>query len=343
MDNEELNNVDIEQQVNDWFKSEIEKYCDSNGMIEANWDYQDVEALENNLPDLMEGFEGGNLIDYITEQVHDEWMDWNIDVEDSLASAIIEDVNEIKDENLRDAVSSALEDDMWDILYKNGFNGVDDGIKEHLENLKINVNITLATANELNYDMSSIIVSFGTDYLSPEYEMVDATYLDNAITYLVNQQGYSIKDLYDVLLGNADGGTFLNSVAREIENNPAEATTGLTILVNVSLDDYGKILSNEGSITVSESTEIGLYNSWIGGGSVFEIKLDKPFTFPASMAFKADYDNLTGQGSYSVGDCYGTMNDSRSGNITFDGESAIQLEDLDSVVEYVENKYGKEE
>ena len=88
-------------------------------------------------------------------------------------------IEQIQDETLRNAVLEAVEDDIWDNMYNAGYNGVNDGIRDHLENLDVNVNITLATANEANYDMSSIIIAFGTDYLSPEYEMIDASYLDN--------------------------------------------------------------------------------------------------------------------------------------------------------------------
>lgn len=337
-------NTNIEQQVQDWFKSEIDELCDENGMIEQYWDYRDEETLEENLPDLIKDYDGnGSLIDYIVDTLQEDWMDWGMETESGLATRIKEDAEQIQDETLRNAVLEAIEDDIWDNMYNAGYNGVNDGIRDHLENLDVNVNITLATANEANYDMSSIIIAFGTDYLSPEYEMIDASYLDNALTYLVNQQGHSIKELYDDILGGINNNSFIHSVATEVGNNPAEATTGLTVLVHIPLGVYDKLKASEGTITVDTSTEIGLYNSWIGGGSVFEISLEKPFTFPTSMVSSVDLDNVTYQGNYSVGDCYGTMNDDRKGNITFGSGDVAQMEDLESIANYVKETYGKED
>lgn len=337
-------NTNLEQQVQDWFKSEIDELCDENGMIEQYWDYRDEETLEENLPDLIKDYDGNeSLIDYIVDTLQEDWMDWGMETESGLAIRIKEDANQIEDETLKNAVLETIEDDIWDAMYNAGYNGVDDGIREHLEAMDVNVNLSLATANELNYDMSSMIICFGTDYMVPEYEMIDASYLDNAITYLVNQQGHSLKDLYDDLLGGKNGGTLIHSVSEELANNPAEATSSLTVLVNIPLGQYNSLMSNDGVVTVDEKTEIGIYNSWIGSGSIFRISLEKPFSFPTSMIYRVDLDNVTESGNYSVGDCYGTMNDDRKGNITFGSGDVAQMEDLESIANYVKETYGKED
>lgn len=335
--------TNLEQQVNDWFKNEIDELCNDNNMIEANWDYRDTEALEENVYNIVKDFDGnGNLLDYIVDTLQEDWMDWGMEIESDLAIKIKDDANQIEDEILKNAVLETIEEDIWDAMYNAGYNGVDDGIREHLEAMNVNVNLSLATANELNYDMSSMIICFGTDYMVPEYEMIDASYLDNAITYLVNQQGHSLKDLYDDLLGGKNGGTLIHSVSEELANNPAEATSSLTVLVNIPLGQYNSLMSNDGVVTVDEKTEIGIYNSWIGGGSTFGISLEKPFSFSTSMIYRVDLDNVTESGNYSVGDCYGTMNDERSGNISFGGNVA-QMEDLESIANYVKETYGKED
>ena len=337
----------VEQKAIDWLKGEVTKYCNANGMIELYWDYQDREALEDTLSDYLEDYDGGNLTEFIADSLREKdwYYDWCYEGEDSLIEDIKKDVDGIEDEEVKQFLLNQLEDfnDFKELLYSAGYDGVDDGIEEELKNLQINVNLTLATDEEANQDMSSIIVAFGTDYLPVSFDGLGIENLDNAVTYLIHQQGHTLKEFYDCLLGNKDGGKFLNSLVREMENNPAEATSGLTVLVSVGTDEYSALVSKEGNIEVSTDTEIGLYNSWIGGGSLFEIELEKPFVFPASMIMHADFDNVTGTGYYSVGDTYGTMNDSRKGNVTLGGEASAVSEDLDEVIEYVRTTYGNEE
>lgn len=339
----------LEQAMMKWLEDEIRIYCNSNNMIETYWDYQDRDALEDEVKKYADGFEGGNLTEYIADQMRDEgwYFEWCDEYEDELLNGVKLDAEKIEDEALKSYVVGKIEDldysDLRDLLYQAGYNGVDDGIEEELGNVKINVNLTLATDDEANYDMSSIITCFGTDYLPVEFDSLDASHLDNALTYLIHQQGHTLKEFYDCLLGNKDGGKFLNSLVREVENDPAEATCGLTVLVSVSVNEYGALLSNEGSIEVSTDTELGLYNSWIGSGSLFEIELEKPFVFPASMVLHADLDDVTGTGNYSVGDCYGTMGEDRKGTVTKGGEASVQNEDLDAVADYVRAIYDNEE
>ena len=91
-------NTNIEQQVQDWFKVEIDELCDENGMIEQYWDYKDEETLEENLPDLIKDYDGnGSLIDYIADTLQEDWMDWGMETESGLAIRIKEDAEQIQD------------------------------------------------------------------------------------------------------------------------------------------------------------------------------------------------------------------------------------------------------
>ena len=339
----------MEQAMTNWLSEEVKKYCNADGMIETYWDYQDREALNDEIKRYAADFEGGDLIEHIADQMRDEnwYLNWCDEYEDDFFAGIRNDAPTIEDEELRNYVVDKLENmdytDLRDELEVAGYNGVDDGIESELKNVKVNVNLTLATDNEANYDMSSIITCFGTDYLPVEFDSLDASHLDNALTYLIHQQGHTLKEFYDSYLGNADGGKLLKSIGAEVDNNPAEATCGLTVLVSVNMGEYGAILSNEGNIEVSADTELGLYNSWIGGGSVFEIALEKPFVFPASMVLHADLDDITGTGAYSVGDTYGTMGEDRSGTVKKGGEASVVNEDLDAVADYVRATYDNGE
>lgn len=339
----------MEQAMTTWLGEEVKKYCNADGMIETYWDYQDREALNNEIKRYAVDFEGGDLIEHIADSMREEnwYLNWCDEYEDDFFAGIKNDAPTIEDEELRNYIVDKLENmdytDLRDELEVAGYNGVDDGIESELKDVKVNVNLTLATDNEANYDMSSIITCFGTDYLPVEFDSLDASHLDNALTYLIHQQGHTLKEFYDCLLGDKDGGKLLKSIGTEVNNNPAEATCGLTVLVSVSLGEYSAILSKEGSIEVSADTELGLYNSWIGGGSVFEISLEKPFVFPASMVSHADLDDITGTGAYSVGDTYGTMGEDRKGTIKKGGEISVVDEDLDAVADYVRATYDNGE
>lgn len=339
----------MEQAMTTWLGEEVKKYCNADGMIETYWDYQDREALNNEIKRYAADFEGGDLIEHIADSMREEnwYLNWCDEYEDDFFAGIKNDAPTIEDEELRNYIVDKLENmdytDLRDELEVAGYNGVDDGIESELKDVKVNVNLTLATDNEANYDMSSIITCFGTDYLPVEFDSLDASHLDNALTYLIHQQGHTLKEFYDCLLGDKDGGKLLKSIGTEVNNNPAEATCGLTVLVSVSLGEYSAILSKEGSIEVSADTEVGLYNSWIGGGSVFEISLEKPFVFPASMVSHADLDDITGTGAYSVGDTYGTMGEDRKGTIKKGGEVSVVDEDLDAVADYVRATYDNGE
>ena len=339
----------MEQAMTTWLSEEVKKYCNADGMIETYWDYQDREALNDEIKRYAADFEGGDLIEHIADSMREEnwYLNWCDEYEDDFFAGIKNDAPTIEDEELRNYIVDRLENmdytDLRDELEVAGYNGVDDGIESELKDVKVNVNLTLATDNEANYDMSSIITCFGTDYLPVEFDSLDASHLDNALTYLIHQQGHTLKEFYDCLLGDKDGGKLLKSIGTEVNNNPAEATCGLTVLVSVSLGEYSAILSKEGSIEVSADTEVGLYNSWIGGGSVFEISLEKPFVFPASMVSHADLDDITGTGAYSVGDTYGTMGEDRKGTIKKGGEVSVVDEDLEAVADYVRATYDNGE
>ena len=344
-----MEDKNLENAMTNWLSEEVKKHCNANGMVETYWDYQDRDALYDEVKKYTKDFEGGDLIEFIADNMREEswYLDWCDEYEDSLFADIKTDASSIEDEELKNYVVNKLEDldysDLRDELEVAGYNGVDDGIESELKDVKVNVNLTLATGNEANYDMSSIITCFGTDYMPIEFDSLDEAYLDNALTYLIHQQGHTLREFYDSYLGNADGGRLLNSICNEVDNNPAEATCGLTVLVSVSLGEYNMLLSDGGNIEVSADTELGLYNSWIGSGSLFEISLEKPFVFPTSMILHADFDDVTGTGAYSVGDTYGTMGDTRKGTVTKGGTASTISEDLNEVADYVRATYGKEE
>lgn len=107
--------------------------------------------------------------------------------------------------------------------------------------------------------------------------------------------------------------TFVKTVIEELEN--LHTSLGcLTFLVHMSLLDLLRLqteLNNEDDskdsyIIVDKSVYCGLFDSWNGGGSLFEIQLDKDIQIPYKNIFKLQIDEgFSKPGFYTVCDVYG--------------------------------------
>lgn len=348
MDNEEINkqetNSNIEQRYNDFLKKEIQEYCNADGRYEMYWDYRDEQEYAEGLPKLLADFDGDDIVSYLYEQMEENFIDGGYFPEDDFTNAIWEDIKK-EDEELQEYFSNKWDnDEVMDDLYNNGYDGVDYGLEDVLKSIRIPVNIIIAPYNEQNYDMGSIISAFGSDYLpATNGKDLEADYLDNGITYLVHQQGHSLKELFDDIYGKKSDNKFIRSVVAEIHNNPAEAMSGLTVLAKVSVTTYADLIkamnNKSGYVEVSTDAPIGIFNPWIGTGSIFEIELEKPFVFSGNEIQAVQLDDVSGSGYYSVSDVYGGY--SRNNDVTFTNEAPeLYQEDLEEVMQYVADNYG---
>ena len=103
--------------------------------------------------------------------------------ESQLYVSILDDLNDAPDE-----VRACWDEStgIWDDLYEAGYTGIDMNLDDLLSRSSFNVNLFFATETEKNFDMGSIVDSFGNDYREPRLEDIDAESLDNALSYLVN-------------------------------------------------------------------------------------------------------------------------------------------------------------
>ena len=207
-----------------------------------------------------------------------------------------------------------------------GYNGITVKVEDFL-NHDYRINLMLATDNERNYDMGAI-----SDYFIDEDRFVyddpaNDKREDNALTYLIKQQGGSDKDVkdayknlakemeeknykeYDSVLEKIDD-DFIKSVVDELYNYPDYGMSEVTALVTLRgrdlIEVFDSIAHKEGNIQLSKDTSIGLYEEWNGAGSQFDIQLNKPLVFPATMirnvqVEKAGRDVNRG---WTVGDTY---------------------------------------
>ncbi len=144
-----------------------------------------------------------------------------------------------------------------------------------------------------------------------------------AIVWLAKQQGYKKREFRKAMndgdIANPKG--FLQSMRQELANLPSHMST-LTFLVKMTLRDliqlnelirlqdrnghYYDATKNPycGYIILDKDTETGLYDPWQGGGSLFEIELEKDVRIPIRFIRSALPDGGI-KHEYSVSEVYG--------------------------------------
>lgn len=201
-----------------------------------------------------------------------------------------------------------------DVLRVGGYNGLVVDCEQFLKN-KYAINLMFATDKERDAGMSAISQAF---YEKPECSGNFIDIADNAITYLVHQQGYTLADVYkgfknpDTVVENK----FLKSVVSEIESYPYYGMAEMTALITLSgknlIGTLDAIANGRDYITLPRNTVMGLFNEWQGSGSNFKIELEKDVIIPASMVkniqFEGDYINpVHDNNGYTVQETYGFM------------------------------------
>lgn len=222
-------------------------------------------------------------------------------------------------------------------LEREGFAGVTYDLKDIVGEYKMNVMLT--TPVEQNFDMGSIASMFSehdAEWVNKRLEDMTAKeqekHFDNALTYVVYQQGHTLSEVAKAYYENKPiENEFVKSIVDELDEFPSYSmaeTTALVTLNKEGLQVLDQIAKGEGDITFSKDTMIGLYNEWQGTGSQLEIQLEKPLTVPADMVRnvqiegqKSDYTH-----GYTVNDTYGLIGECWKGEISKSEEPAKSIE-----------------
>lgn len=180
------------------------------------------------------------------------------------------------------------------------------------------VDIALDTGDgNFDFTLNSIYPCY---YGSYEEEIDDKS----SLLWLVKNQGYTKSQLRNIMRSDdeTDYDTFLKSCKREVENLPSHMST-LTFLVKMSLEDLielnrgiklqdrngRKYDTNKnpycGYIIVDKTATTGLFDPWSGGGSTFDIELEKDVTIPIKFIWSALPDGTDDCFSYGVDEVYG--------------------------------------
>lgn len=282
----------------------ISDKCNDDGYYEIFWDYRDEISPKT----IKEAVSQGDIDprDYVFDTLLQLNADW---VDDEIISSVR---NKIYDTGDVDLINEYHESEsVFEDLYDAGYQGVDLNVDELLEKTELDVNFTFATTQEQNYDMGSIVGAYGS-YALPDMDRAPK-YSDNALTFLIKQQGYKPEDIYQRLFDNPDGwvttDNFVDSVVNEIVNNSSEAMSELCILVKMNAKEYlemhSYIKKNKITLHFKKDSVVGIYNEWSGCGGPFEITLDKDFDVPSEMVREMMLDDATGKYTYNVGSVYG--------------------------------------
>lgn len=159
----------------------------------------------------------------------------------------------------------------------------------------VTTNIVIGTEEEADYEFTLNTVEEGE-------------LLDGSIKWLIEQQGYSLGEFYD-LINNPDSSVnskFLNSIVQELENcttSIGKLTAFVKMTIREILNIQASIDENElKSIVIPKECNIGLIDNWNGAGSVLEIVLEKDLVIPKEHLYSIAPDVAIG---YSVDSIYG--------------------------------------
>lgn len=302
----------IKQEVAD-HPNGYDRYFDYRDQIEASTiaeifhEYQEESFGASDYP---------NFEAFLTQKIYEKWdMDFS-DIE------IIEDGFKSNHTDAEmaivDAYLEANDMHLEEALYDNGFAGVQWDVKDIVGDYKLNIMLT--TPTEQKYDMGSIPDMFGVEGVEKLNQMLTKMsenerekHFDNALTYLVYQQGHSLTELTEAYFSDTPSdNTFVKSVVDELNDFPQYGMAELTVLVKLNkdgLEALDRIAKGEGDVTFSKNTMLGLYNEWQGAGALLDIQLEQNFTVPASMVRNVQ---IEGQRSdythgYTVDDTYGLI------------------------------------
>ena len=222
------------------------------------------------------------------EAFYEKLMEGYVEAEDEGYHEIIESIIEsLKDED--DELPADLDEDIiGDYIRENVYCKYPE---DHYLNQDVYVNIFLDTGDG-NYD-------YVLNCIYPHYNGTCGEPIDNkaSIAWLAKQQGYKKSVLKHALYHGIEEEGFLKSIRTEILNHGSHMGC-IAFLVRMSFKDLiylNNLIKLQdvnghkydatknpycGYIMIDKSCITGIYDCWSGGGSLFEIELEKDVKLP---------------------------------------------------------------
>lgn len=248
---------------------------------------------------------------------------------------------------LQDEICGAYDEQRWDvedeIMRKAGFDPSDDMAEDQIEylrdeydmqvpldhfmNQKMFVNIMLDAHDEGNRDF--VLIQEQYEALCGDEDLADQLSEQSGLTFLVQQQGYTIPELkatmeayrelfygdhadhnasyderYEAFLQTHN--PFLSSVCQELDNIHNYMNC-LTILAKVDMYEFAEMMQPGKEITFSKDAMVGVYSPWNGAGSLLEIALEKDLTVSSDKIWDIQIEGAELDNQYSVNTSYGLI------------------------------------
>ncbi len=327
-----------------FLKECLEEHCNENMCCEVYWDYRD----ELDPSTLKEAFDKHKEAGYATPKDYLENVLWerNFDYDNDMFHDIENDIENCDNEHVVEYFDSF--GNVYEDAQEAGYNGIDVNLDELLRKSEFKVNLMFATDEERNFDMGSIVSSYGS-WRDPDFEYLVQVpeALDNALTYFIHQQGHSVKEVYECLLGNPRGFgskeemAFAKAIVNECVNNSSDAMSELTALVKLDGNEFFDLVEavekGEQRLTFSTDTMMGIYNEWVGGGGLLELQLDKPFVVSTSMVRNVQVEGAPSDWGYTVDKTYGLIGSCWKETMGYTDEKPVLYEeDLAATVKDVQ-------
>lgn len=336
---DEIKKILGEEKYKECMNAAINKHT-FNKELEVYWDYRDIDVFSDTIARKMADLElfetSKNNFETNKEKLIDtiyENMNYETGI-DYVENEIRKSFNELAEKTLGDEVSV---DASWDWFVDALYNEFDctqnDGIKEHAESAEVMINLMIQYKDEANSDysnidaMNSLLTGYSHGYHCAticDGEMTEDDkyrFENNALSWLIYQQGYTMEDLV-----SGKDSKFLNSVRQEM-SNMTNYMNELTVLLEVDAMDVLQMMSSDcHNVKLSKDlNSIGIFNRWDGGGSVLEIELEKDVILSPDMISHIQFEGAKKQFEYNVDEVYGLVGSCWAKDcMTFTDESAMK-------------------
>lgn len=304
----------------DWLRDEVERHCNRDGIYEVYWDYRDKIAPDK----IIEAWQKYEEMGYVSPEAYlDDVLDLTLDGEDDFyANCLLPDLAQAS-ESVQECWGATQS--VWDDLEEAGYFGIDTNLEQLLGQSEFRVNVLFATEAERNLDFGSIVSAFGNDYRDPYLACIEAEDLDNALSYLVNQQGYSVTELYEAMSGKESDSPLVRSVRQEVSENSSEAMSCLAALLRMDGNEMLRLMEardkGEGCLVLpKDHATIGVFNQWSGCGGTLDIRLERDAVLPLAMVWDFNVEGCRDTnrwGSYTVDEVYGLVGSAWQQNFSY--------------------------
>lgn len=181
--------------------------------------------------------------------------------------------------------------------------------ENHYLDQTVKVNMILATEAETNSDFGEYTCL--NTYGEFSGEIGD----DNALMWVARQFGKEaeLKAAVKIMseAGEEDASVsfddpFIQSCVQELLNF-THVMGAFTFLLEMPLRDFLKIRGlDDGEVVIEKDVMCGLFNPWVGGGSILEIELPENLTIPADMIWSV-WIEVSKKHGYDVDEVYGLV------------------------------------